>query len=317
MKKILFFSGFFFIALMLSDLAVATMLDYCYIHSLTGPYGGMINAYIRKTPKPDLLIMGSSRAYRHIDPKILPISAVNLAMDSKGIRYQLLLLKILLQEGVIPRNILLHIDEDNFAFLERRDYHPSGLNGLSYYYWRNADVRQALDALGPFEHWKYLFRTYRYNGFALGVVRNYVNTMQGKINAENGFGGITPTSRDSLNALYDVGLFVKKRFSDRSFLHPEPFGDLRQFIQICRSKGIRLIAIASPVLDERCRVAPAARNQIISFIEQQGVPFLGFSVDRIPELKSPSLWEDSRHLNANGAAIFSKKLGEALIPYLN
>ena len=85
MKKLLLFLLGLGVGLIIIDRGLSTVLDQIYRGCLYGNTGGKINYFLAKEPASDLLIMGSSRSYRQIDPDSFSVNTFNLSHNGMRI----------------------------------------------------------------------------------------------------------------------------------------------------------------------------------------------------------------------------------------
>jgi len=101
------------------------------------------------------------------------------------------------QENKLPGIILLEVDP--YEFMGNDNTHD--VQNLKYYYHRSDTLRQYINALSPFEKYKFYIDLYRFNGRTINVIHNYLLTKQ-QVYPGNGYEMFGSTKEDSVNTLY-------------------------------------------------------------------------------------------------------------------
>lgn len=244
-----------------------------------------------------LLIMGSSRAYVHYRPDILGaalgLDAFNAGHDAAGLLYQSALLRGILAR-TRPRRIILDVDPDGLA-AGRMGLQV--LSALLPYYRDHPEMRAILRRRSSAERLKLLSKIYPFNSQIMSIVL-----------------------ADRVPWKDDRGFVALEGRWARPFGDPPPSyggspdpglaGCLREIASLCRRKGTSLTITVSPVGYRLAGETPsiaAARD----IGRREGIPFLDFSRDERLAGR-PELFHDPAHLNAEGAALYSRVLAAAL-----
>ncbi len=118
--------------------------------------------------------------------------------------------------------------------------------------------------------------------------------------------------------LYAEALLKGKRHGggDPDSKLPHGVGDtLNDIVSFCAKNEIKLVLMIRPTLKE-----PRYATQIVDWMKTSGTSqrVLNFSpLDSAPEIYDLDLWYDQNHLNEQGAAIFSERLGNEIAAILS
>ena len=292
MKRILAKAFALLALLLLADLGVGALCRYLETHS-KGGYTAEFN-YIADQMAEPVVIFGSSKASHHYDPAILAdslgLGVYNAGRDGNGIifaygQYQLIRRR---HPRVIIYDLIADFDieqGDNTRYLNwlRRFHQRPGIDSI-------------ILSVDPTERWKMLSSMRQYNKQFIQIVYDYLRPQPVPAQGYRPLEGTASSPAPDPSGPWQTDT-LKLRY-------------MRRLIADCRADGVRLIFVVSPhywPLDRR-RFAPvehmAAANDI---------PFL-WHADRF--LTDTTLFVDAAHLNARGAAAFTRLLVPALRPHL-
>ena len=302
MKSFLIKIAIFFFILVVIDRLVGYTFSYLSQHS-DGEYAGRPN-YIANSVQDDILIMGSSRAAHHYNPKVLSdslgLSCYNCGMDGQGIVlfygwWQMI------KERYCPK-IVVYDFSNGFDLLAGENNHKFLGNLKSYY--ERSNIRDIFEAVDKNEKYKMLSQMYRYNSKPHKILQDYLKPS--KVKASNGF--------KPLKGMLDT-MRIKK--DDRKSLEiNKPICDSLkiEFLEklIEETNGLKLIFAVSPIwygMEEN------ELSVIRELCKKHHIPFLDFSNDS-KYVHNNEYFKDGTHLNARGADEFSRDFVRKLKPYL-
>ncbi len=250
--------------------------------------------HITKEVISPVLIMGSSRALHHYNPRIigdsLGLETYNCGVDGYGILFQYGRLRLML-ERYTPKIIIydaitdFDIKEDNYAKyigLLRRWYGEECLDSL-------------FNDVDPYATVKLKSNLYRYN-------RDFIQILSANISLQknyeyNGFSPLDGNSNLSPSYIPQI---------------PVPWGDLKykyfnKFITLCHSNNIKLIVVYSPWYNEDSSII---FDNLTKLCRSKGVPVIDMYAD--PKYENQDYFYDSPHLNRSGADIFSRDVASRI-----
>jgi hypothetical protein len=172
-------------------------------------------------------------------------------------------------------------------------------------------VRDLIYALGPFERVKYLSRSYRYNETIFDIVGNW-----GKP-APTRWGFEPRRERPDAEELLESWWRYEPELRAQQFrAGPDArlVAMLRDLIRDSTSRGTRVVLARSPLWrppgpDGEAEVA----RTLETIASEEGAPFVQITFDGQPRFQQIDVWADPVHLNAEGASLFSRLLGERLL----
>lgn len=262
-------------------------------------YSGNVNA--------DIFIYGSSRAWVHIDPRILSAgtgrSCYNFGMDGHHFLAQSLRHKILSTHDKAPSTIIQSLDIGTLTKTKNELYNYEQFLPFMLF---NAKMKSGLDPYGIFNVFDYALPLFRYSGkktVLADVFYNYkAKKDSGKVRtrgfASNSFGW----NNDLESAKIKLGLHNVS--IDSSVLQ-----GFVNYLTDCQKKNIQLIFVYSPEYVEGQRLI-GNRQQIIntykSLSAKYKIPFYDYSEDSISFQKK--YFYNSQHLNKEGSVLFTNRL---------
>ncbi len=301
MRKFIRYFSLCVLTLFAADLGLSLVFDYLYINTKTGQTGGKINHYLSAASPTTILIMGNSRSLYQIIPDSIGTDVYNLSHAGMGPAFQTGLLSILVNQEKIPDTILLHLEPYDFL----GDQSNKDIQNLKYYYGKDSLVTQLINKISPTEKYKFTSALYRYNGRAISLFKNFIQTTNNNVN-NNGYEPLLPQPSDSTNTLYSAEAIEP--------IQPASFnrGQLEilvDFIQMSRHQKIKLICFTSPTYYASGQHFRPALDSLTAYLNKMEVPYINFIDAPIELLENrPTLWRDANHLNHAGAQIESQAL---------
>ncbi len=322
LKKTLYFFAAVIFAVFVADRLLAAALDKLFAQNFSGETGGVVNQLLAIDPTPDVLILGTSRAKYQIAPPVavphFP-NTYNAGVNGRGgLLYQLVLLDILAQHKKLSPNVIIAFDGNNLLPHpegKQTDYINTELLGLSNFYDQSPILRRYLAKASPLEPLKFAFRSYRYNGKMLAVIKNYLfapplNNNNNSPPANNGFEAILPTPRDSLQTIESLKVLEQQgNHINPTTLNPDYLAIVEETLSFCKNHRINLIFLEPPSFQNTIYCLNCS-HALDSLCRQYQTPFVCYAQNDslMPQLHQPGYWHDATHLNQLGANIFSEKL---------
>lgn len=259
----------------------------------------------------DIAIIGSSRAWVHINPQILEDSldktAYNFGIDGHNFRIQYLRHSEYLKYNKKPEQIIVSVDV--FSFQEQNEL-INHQQFLPYMLW-NKEIYNYTISYRGFNKIDYYIPLVRYFGetssliHSLSVLFNINNNEKLR---NKGFKGMDRQwNSDFKNAKEE-----NKKY--KIIIDKESITLFKYFIEECRRDGINLTLVYTPQYIEGQHFV-ANRTEIMNTFkdisDSYNVAFYNYSNDSICFDKS--LFYNSSHLNKKGATLFSQKLAHDLM----
>ena len=273
---------------------------------------GVSNRIMTGQVNADIIISGSSRALVHYDPRIIAAAtghtAFNIGVNGSQTDMQLAVLQSYLQHNARPRLVVHNLDL--FSFVSSREIY----NPAQYLpYLDEEPVYAGIRRVYPDAwKWKYL----PLYGYVVEDMRfTWMLGLKGLLGyqpPEDHIQGFVPRH------LPWTGDFEAFRAGNpqgaRFEIEPRGLRDVEELIQTCQRKGIALLLVYSPEYTEmqaleRNRSEVFARFRELS--ERFHVPLWDYSDSPLSRVRGN--FYNSQHLNAEGAAAFSKLLAERLV----
>ncbi|MBC7747130.1 MAG: hypothetical protein H7Z76_00880 [Methylotenera sp.] len=264
-------------------------------------YDGKINA--------DVLVYGSSRAWKHINSQLLEdslgMSTYNLGMDGQLFWLEYLRHKIYLQYNHAPKLILLSLDIHS---LERNEELYNKNQFLPYMLW-NKDIYQFTSPYKGFTWVDYNIPLVRYLFNQKATIHTIISTA--KPNQEKtrnkGYKGV--------DLPWDVKLEIanKRKGLYNAYVDSAALKLLEQFVTECATKKIELILVYAPEYIESQKFF-SHKNDVMatytSLAQKHHLRFLNYLSHTLCSHKD--LFFNNTHLNKKGSDLFSEKLAADL-----
>lgn len=261
-------------------------MDYCFLQSSIYK-SAVMNSELDELSKKDILIFGGSNGLVSFDNKILEdrlnADVYNLSEDDTNLKLHLLQLKYLISHSVKPKVIILALGSMENG-LSR--------NSLRYlpYFSTNKELSLAYKEFQSTEYYSFkifpIFKWAKYNNdllyptlFSTLYKKNYRHRFD-----ENGD--------------YEYPVLLSKIESSHEDVKLDSTNpDLKQFMNLCESNGIRLVTVNTPYYDKKINW-DMSQNDVLNYSE-------------VYELRD-DLFYDASHLNKVGKIEFSKLIADSL-----
>jgi hypothetical protein len=287
----------FSIVVAAADKAFGFMLDYMRDNAK----GGQVyeQNYVYNEVTPDILVLGSSRAYHHYVPKIiedsLHMTCFNAGYDACTIiPMYCRFLKI--AERKAPKLVIYDIYSNNDLLINQN---VDNVNILRMYY-DNSIISDVYKDIIPEDRLKLLSSLYRYNSKINSILKSFVVPTQ---IANNGYSPFfaemrrEPLSIDRHTNMIDI---IKVKY-------------IEKLIKQCQQSDIRLVFTISPWYKDQDE---SEYGVLYDLSKKYGVPVISHLKDSII-INDRSLFKDQAHLNDKGARKFTSLLTRDLKKYVN
>lgn len=296
-KVFIFITILFFI-----DLLLGNILNFFYFKQSSGlQYSATYS--IEKT-KAEMIIMGSSRANHHYDPRVLKkrlgISCYNTGRDGQYIFYQYALLQTILKR-YSPKIIILDFVDQEFEF-DQRDYER--LSSLLPYYKNHPEIRSTIELKSPYEKIKLLSKIYPFNSSLLTIVigNTKFNSNRRSIIDFDGFVPLDRKCKEPIKTMNDLRKIIIDNNKVKIF---------ELFIQDCLKSKVNLYIVCSPYyINYKSTSSSIILGKKIA--AKYNIDFYDFSQEPA-FITNQSLFDDPYHLNDDGAKIFSDSITDRLV----
>jgi hypothetical protein len=259
----------------------------------------------------DIVIYGSSRAWKHLSPKIITqktnISAYNLGIEGHNFWLQNLRHKILLKKNKKPKLIIFSVDI--FTLQKNKDLYNSE-QFLPYMLWNN-QIEETTISYNGFNRFDYNIPLIRYYGKYKEVVTAvsvFLKPTNNKIKRVNGYQGQNKKWSD------DFSKAKLKMNKYKISLDEKTVVLFEKFLKDMNEEGVKVVFVYTPEFIEGQKFIQG-RKELISlyskFSKQYNIPFYDFSKDAICYRKD--FFYNSNHLNKEGAELFTRKFVDTLL----
>ena len=299
MKKIIIRSVLLLGLFIMGDFIVGHALGYITETIKTGGQGR--DNYICNECKDDILVFGSSRALHHYDVPILSdslgMTGYNCGADGCGILSSYARLKMI-RERHVPKIIILDL-------VTGYDVLKKGDNSQQLAWLKNRFDREGMAELfydvDPSYKYKMLSSCYRYNS---SFIKSLFVYLTGYTIEEENMMGYVPSHTKMRSPLRKIEKGAKDIQYD-----PIKLKYMDRFFQLAEKS--HLYVVQSPIWYE-CDSAKSKEAQIIKDLcKRKGIPFINFT-NNPKFMFVDSLFADGKHMNANGAAEFTKELAKII-----
>jgi hypothetical protein len=275
---------------------------------------GAFNRAMQGQVNAEIVISGSSRGYRHYDPRIISsqtgLTCFNLSRNASQIDVQLGVLKAYLRHNRKPRLIVQNLDLQSLVLTKAGEI-PEPAQYVPYL--SDPDIYSCLTAIDhQLWKWKYL-PLYAYSTEDTSFTWTVgLRSLVGAAPREYCFDGFSPMAKswtqefDRFKSAHPHGLEIP--------IDQGAVTALRELIALCREEGIRMVLVYSPQYHEMVGLT-INREKIFSIFSslatENQVPFLDYTES--PLSYSRENFYNAQHLNEDGAALFSRDFAQNLV----
>lgn len=292
MKKYFTYSAITIACIVLADWGIGKIFNYLYLHQKSNTIYEL--KYKLDSVKPELLVLGSSRADHHYNTltlqQITGFKTMNYGIDGTDVFIDYVILSHLLNNK--SNNIKAAVIDVKPTELEKApDY--SYITRLYPYINEIKEVKENANSYTKYERIKLLSHTYRYNDFLIALINGY---------KRNNYDTLPITGFRPLKSRNNFNL--KKEILAKKVLNTEAIKWLQKIVTLCKDKHVLPIISISPAYAENIKEMPTYQF-LQTFIKQERVAFLYYG--DWEKISSPTYYADCQHLNELGANIFSKQ----------
>lgn len=273
-----------------TDRLLGQLFDFILYRSKGGQTGKMV--YIANKMDENILILGSSRAFHHYNPKIiedsLQMSCYNCGQDGNGIIFSYGLFK-LFTNRYTPKIIIYDVVE-NYDINQGEN--EKFLSWLRYFY-DCPCIDSIFFDIDKTERYKMLSYMRRYNERFLQIISDYYSPKTQFINGYKPLNGIMSYEPNNIN-----------NNNNKPQYDPTKFKYIKRLIKECKNKNIKLIFMISP----KYKAENSKSYEVIAHLAKtENIPFFCHYNDK--EISSnKKYFEDSFHMNKFGTELFTKKI---------
>ncbi|MFN8250501.1 MAG: hypothetical protein U0V75_01370 [Ferruginibacter sp.] len=298
MLKKLFINIFLvLVTVFILDNAVGRLLRHFYFTETSGL--NYRTTYSLDSAKPQVLIIGSSRANHHYIPAvfeaILNKTVYNSGRDGNGTFYQLSLMKTVLKRYT-PEIIII---EYSSVFTKGKEEYDQ-LSSLLPYYCSHPEIRPIVQLRSPYERVKMLSQVYPFNSQLFTIAVGNLELNKQRYKDYQGYVPLHNTWKHPLDSAADTKDIPLDSLKVNAF---------KECLELAKAKGVKVLVVFSPIFQKY------NYNQQVSVCSKicsdHQIPFWDYSKDT-GFIKQPPLFQDILHLNEKGAILFSNMVANRI-----
>lgn len=258
----------------------------------------------------NILICGSSRAATHIDATMIEkasgCATYNLGMMGHNFILEDARYRIYRQHNRKPKLIIFSLDYESLQMRPDLFHHTQFIAWL-----QDSLLAEATGHYEGYSRWDYCLPLLRYAGeqeLILQLIKDWMHPERNRPDRVKGFYG----RNISWSKETDYTLDTLQAYT----VHPDTLSLLRfrRFIESCKAENIALVFVHTPV-HPRGQEKVRNRKEIMRLYQQFStdytIPFVDYASDSISCRQA--LFMNSTHLNATGAAVFTRRLIQDLM----
>lgn len=293
MKRFLIYIIVFFCIVASIDIVFGVICDYLNTHAKGGDTATHYEA--TEVQREPVLILGSSRANHHYDPKVfedsLGLGVYNCGVDGNGILFQYGRLKMI-TERYSP-NVIIYDAIPNFDIMP--DDNAKYLNWLRRWHGKH-DIDSLINDISKLEVVKLHSSLYKYNGNFIQMLSDNLHPLQ-----EVSYNGYKPLQG---NMKYNP----KEDEQKVAEWQPVKLKYFKKMIELCKDNDIKLIVAYSPMFGAKSSLEYEKLTRLCS---DNDITILDHYSDTI-FTNHREYFEDAFHLNDNGAKAYSATVAHEL-----
>ena len=282
------------------DIAVGYVMDW--ILPRTGNKGDLcltnLGVNVIETP---IVIVGSSRASHHYDPRIFADSlgraTYNVGTDGCFFTHNCCVINSIL-ERYSPELIIWEF-EPSYLFKHSAD----DITSMYLYYNKRDYITKTLNEVLPrSEVIKLNSNIYRYNSKFIRVFTRYLQNND----TPDEHGGYEPSAPKSLKEPLSL---VEEYSSSTSVIDSSKLYRFKETVENAKTKGCKIVLVNSPKYKYSIDPNINMNDSVVNICQELGVLFIDCSKLYISH---PEYFNDATHLNAIGADIYTKHIASIL-----
>lgn len=309
MRRPIFCLMLFFCIMIICDYGISRACAFLYKRLRSGQVNILCRVLIEKS---DVIILGSSRPRRHLNPQILSaalgVSVINSAQDGMGLPTIFGSSDVILR-SYHPKLVLIELDPQ-FAIRRFRETYSKRILSLAPF-WDQSDVIRELTVNQGYTRYIHaLVKSSRFNGVLIPL---FLQSMSN--NKEYGMNGYAP-----LYAVFDPNKLTieternLQRYDDFE-LDETSLLLLERVIGLFTNASVKVLFVTSPVwptaMNPDIFVEISERYQRIA--QKHAMPYLIVSGGNFPVFTNAAMFADEQHLNAEGAKIYSTIVADEIV----
>ena len=292
------------VGILLLDFGIGRIGDYLQEHA----NGGMTKRIndLAVNEKHDIVIFGSSRAFRHYDSpylsEITGMDVYNAGFDGNGVvlAYGLLTMMI---ERYSPRLIIYDVVPSFDIYKNDQDNNNVRYISCIKPYFRHESIGELIRQISIKEWLKVHSGLIRYNSCFVTMFLDYFSE-------SNQY----PSGFDPVYGVYEVDINEdeKKGKREENYVDSLKIGCIKKIIGMAKKNNIPIIMVVSPIYGVQ---SDEDFSPLIDICEKSNVPFLNYYSDS-NFIYQNKYFKDNRHLNADGARFFSQIIAHDIIDFI-
>ena len=303
-KRVILFLCFT-LSIFIIDRGIAFKMDSLYQNNYCANSGGGLNYYL-KFQKADTLFIGSSRVKTMIISDVIGKNVLNITANGKHFYYQASVIHLLEQYNKLPKKMIVLNLEAEDIYKECESELINEVFYLKYYYDKNAFVKNVIDSKSPFEKYKFLMSSYKFNGENFLLFTNQFQHICD--DNHNSYQLLKPKKSDSskvINAIKENNKLKSKEVNSHFF------EILKSIDTLCKRDKIKLVILYGPhyVYLKRHESASLIMQ---GFCKKNRISYLDFNTKKTTQFKNIHCWSDILHLNKDAALVYTKLIEEEL-----
>lgn len=276
------------IIVVMADKMFGTFLGYCRANAKGGEIYSINRVFYEATP--DVLILGSSRAYHHIVPQILEdslgLTCLNAGYDASSIIPQFCRYEMMSRRHK-PQLVIYEVYSGNDIYVNPN---ISTTNGLEMYY-DNPIIANVLDEVKPNDKFKMASMLYRYNSQSLSILKNFL------IKSDINKSGYKP-----FHEVLDYEPILRQSLTRTSKVDTIKIKYIYKLIESTKKQHIKLVFTVAPWYhggydEEYSLIRKICRDKDVSLLYHQNETLI---------CNNRKYFKDPGHLNHTGAQKYTK-----------
>ena len=295
---------FFLLPLMVLSVLADKLLTLGLRHSGKGDFAVWNDVFDGKVDA-DIVVYGSSRAWRHFDPKIMEDSlgcrVYNLGMDGYNFYMEYQRGKVFLRHNRRPKVIILSLDYTSLDTM-RYLYNPEQFLG----YLDDSIVGPATRAYEGLAWYDYVLPLIRYAGYRHAIGLSTEALLTPSRNGRDRYKGFACADQEWND---DLAKAEARYGRLTAGVDSNNLGLFRQFIQETKAVGIGLVLVFPPVYKEGQDFVVNGKDVIGLYRRlagREGVPFLDYTGDSLCAHKT--FFYNAEHMNCAGETLFTNDI---------
>lgn len=278
------------------DFGVGMAGDYLAGHAKGG--NTQRNEYINKQMQEPVVIMGSSRASHHYDPRILAdtlgLKAYNAGADGNGIVHAYMQLTEILRR--YTPSIIIYDFYGQYDYATEPDLTKYLQPQRPYYGKGNDALDSVFISIDSTERFKMLCNSYRYNSRIINLLSDYLHPRNQNIM------GYLPLESTEMT-------LQKPKPWPSHEIDAQKLEYMRRFAEKCKNAGTQLYIIVSPYYFPTAD--PQIPTELTKIFQIYGAKVLNYS-EATEYSANREYWSDTNHLSSLGAEAFTRQIASEI-----